>query len=281
MRIGVTSDIHTDISAANGEVARHLAHIAGRAELDALIICGDISPDIMVLSRTLSAFHHMDPKCKKMFVAGNHDIWLIGMKKEVTSHDKYSLITAICDEYGFHHLGDSPVVIGEVGFCGTIGWYDYSYKVDKYNIPEESYMEKTLSGAVWNDVNYARWNGSDPEIARKFEMELQEQIDSIKDNVSQIVVATHHIPFKECVLYRNRLPWDFFSAFMGSPGLGDICVNEPKVTHALFGHTHSDFFDTIRGVLAICSPIGYLTKPPRNLRKYVQNKLKIIELSSD
>ncbi len=139
-------------------------------------------------------------------------------------------------------------------------------------------MRKTLRGSVWNDVNYARWDGSDPEIAKLFEEELQEQIDSIRGQVSRIIVATHHLPFRECVLYRDELPWDFFSAFMGSEGLGQICVNEPLVTHALFGHTHGEFFETIRGVWAVCSPVGYLNDPPRGLKEYAQRRLKIIEL---
>jgi putative phosphoesterase len=277
MRIGVTSDIHTDISPANRRIARHLADAARRAELDVLVICGDISPDIMTLSRTLSAFHDIGQRCNKLFVAGNHDIWLIDLKN-ITSHDKYSLITTICREHGFHHLGDSPVILGQIGFCGTIGWYDYSYKRDEYPISEKSYMRKTLGGAVWNDVNYAKWNGSDPKIAGRFEKELQEQIDSIRDRVSRIIVVTHHVPFRECVVYRDELPWDFFSAFMGSAGLGEICFKEPLVTHALFGHTHSEFFEKVKGVQAVCSPIGYLTEPPKDLQEYARSRLKIIDV---
>jgi len=276
MRIGVTSDIHTDISPANRRIVKHLADAARRAQLDVLVICGDISPDIRNLSKTLSAFHHIGPKCKKLFVAGNHDIWLVN--RTITSHDKYSLITALCKECGFHHLGDSPVVVGQVGFCGTIGWYDYSYKRDEYPISEKSYMRKTLAGSVWNDVNYARWNGSDPEIADRFERELQGQINSIRDRVSRIIVVTHHVPFRECVIYRDELPWDFFSAFMGSAGLGEICLDEPLVTHALFGHTHSEFFKTVKGIWAVCSPVGYLTDPPEDLREYARSRLRIIDL---
>ena len=278
MRIGVTSDIHTDISRANRRVAKHLADAARCADLDILVICGDISPDIMTLSKTLSAFRDIGPKCRKLFVAGNHDIWLMHLRRIATSHDKYSLITTICKEHGFHHLGDSPVVVGQVGFCGTIGWYDYSYKQDKYPVSEKSYMRKTLGGAVWNDVNYAKWNGSDPEIASRFERELQEQIDSIRDRVSRIIVVTHHVPFRECVIYRDELPWDFFSAFMGSAGLGEVCFSEPLVTHIFFGHTHSEFFKTVRGIRAVCSPVGYLTDPPKDLREYVRARLRIIDL---
>jgi len=278
LRIGVTSDIHTDISPANRKIVKHLADVARQAELDALVICGDISPDIMTLSKTLSAFHDVGRNCEKLFVAGNHDIWLIGLNKRVTSHDKYSLITAVCEECGFHHLGDSALVVDDVGFCGTIGWYDYSYRRDNYRISEKSYMRKTLGGSVWNDVNYARWDGSDPEIARLFERELQEQIDSVRHQVSQIIVATHHLPFQECVMYRDELPWDFFSAFMGSKGLGEICANEPLVTHALFGHTHGESFETVQGVWAVCSPVAYLTDPPRDLKEYARSRLKILDL---
>ena len=278
MRIGVTSDIHTDISPANRRIVKYLADAAERAELDVLVICGDISPSIMTLSKTLSAFRHIDSACKKLFVAGNHDIWLVSVNSDVTSHGKYSLITAICSEYGFHHLGVCPVVLGKVGFCGTIGWYDYSYKQDKYPISEQSYTRKTLGGHIWNDVNYAKWNDSDPEIAKQFEEELQAQIDSVRDRVSRIIVATHHIPFREYVTYRDKLPWDFFSAFMGSVGLGDICFNEPLVTHAFFGHTHTEFFEEVNGIQAVCSPVGYLTDPPDNLREYAKSRLKIIDL---
>ena len=137
MRIGITSDIHTDTSPANSRIVEYIADEARRAELDVFVICGDISPNIMALSATLGAFHDIGSNCKKLFVAGNHDIWLVGLKETVTSHDKYSLITALCGEHGFHHLGDSPVILGQVGFCGTIGWYDYSYKRERYPILEK------------------------------------------------------------------------------------------------------------------------------------------------
>jgi hypothetical protein len=74
---------------------------------------------------------------------------------------------------------------------------------------------------------------------------------------------------------------------MGSAGLGEICLKEPLVTHALFGHTHTEFYKEIkaqdsseltRKVVAVCSPIGYLTEPPKDLKEYAKNRLKIIEL---
>ncbi|MBD3184901.1 hypothetical protein GF312_21640 [Candidatus Poribacteria bacterium] len=279
MRIGVTSDIHTDISPGNSQIIKHIAEAVKEAELDVFIICGDISANVMVFSRTLGAFHHIDSDCKKLLVAGNHDIWTSQTTGKIDSNDKYKLITAIASEHDFHHLGDSPVIIDKIGFCGTIGWYDYSYRNDKHNIPIKYYMKKFFQGSVWNDVNYAKWGKSDIEMARYFENELQNQINSIKNGVSRIIAVTHHVPFKECVKYKDKLPWDFFSAFMGSVGLGEICLKEPLITHALFGHTHANFNVNIKGVQAVCSPVGYLTDPPKSLSQYARQKLHIIDIA--
>lgn len=284
MRIGITSDIHADFSPFNRQIVNHLADIAKHSDLDILIICGDISSNIYILTEALSAFN--DVPCKKLFIAGNHDIWV--RNSGITSFHKYMLITKICDEIGFHHLGDSPFIINEVAFCGTIGWYDYSYKSDKYKIPDSSYEKKVYKGSVWNDVNFARWQLSDKEVTKKFSDDLQDQINFVKDKVSRIIVVTHHVPFRECVKYKDELPDDFFSAFIGSQILGQICFNEPLVTHSFFGHTHLEHFQEISpqkytdlkrsNILAVCSPIGYLTDPPANLYQYAQKMLKIVVL---
>ncbi len=278
MRIGLISDIHTDISPANRKIVSHIADAVGNANLDVLIICGDISPDIMTFSKTLLAFYDIGERCKKLFVAGNHDVWVMNGNRSITSREKYSLITKLCEEFKFHHLGDRPIVIDDVGFCGNIGWYDYSYKSSKFEIPEKAYISKTYGTSVWNDVNYARWNADDYQMAEYFEENLKEQINSIKGSCSKIIVATHHVPFRECVRYRDELPWDFFCAFMGSSVIGEICLSEPLVEYAFFGHSHIEFYRKIKNLWAVCSPIGYLTDPPKDLEEYAQKRLCIIEL---
>lgn len=281
MRIAVTSDIHTDITPANKHIVKHLVAVVEETRPDALIICGDVSPNLLEISRTFSAFQELSFPCHKFFVSGNHDIW-VNENNVLTSKQKYETITEVCAECDFHHLEGGPVIIDGVGFCGTIGWYDYSFKQDKYGVPLSQYESKRYGNSIWNDVNYAKWGCSDIELAHQFEDELQAQINAIKDGVSQIIVATHHLPFQENVLYRGELPWDFFSAFMGSRGLGEICVNEPLVTHVLFGHTHfkNPYRRDIKGVIAISSPVGYLyNKSKRSLPKYAREHLTIFEVS--
>ena len=278
MKIGVTSDLHTDVTPLNKQILPHIVEAAENAALDVFILAGDLSPNLFELAKTLIAFTESNLNCPKLFVPGNHDIW-VSEHPDITSEQKYDTITIVCRECDFHPLDATPFVKNGVGFCGTIGWYDYSFRHNKYKFSEETYASKQLLGSVWNDSNYAKWDGTDPEIARRFENKLRRQIRSIKDSVSQIIVTTHHVPFQECVRSRDKLPWDFFNAYMGSQGLGNLCLEEQLVTHALFGHTHAPIRQQVGNVTAICSPIGYLHDLPAcDLSVYAQERLTCFQL---
>ena len=278
MKIGVTSDLHIDASPLNKQILPHIVKAAEEAALDIFILAGDLSSNLLELAEILIAFTESNLNCPKLFVPGNHDIWVVE-HPDVTSEQKYDAIATICRECEFHPLDTAPFVQNGVGFCGTIGWYDYSFRHNKYNFSEETYASKQLLGSIWNDSNFAKWDGKDPEIAHRFENKLRDQIRSIKDSVSQIIVTTHHVPFRECVHSRGTLPWDFFNAYMGSQGLGRACLEEQLVTHTLFGHMHTPIRQQVGDITAICSPIGYLHESPvGDLTAYAQERLAYFEL---
>ena len=278
MKIGLISDLHTDVTPRNKALVPHLIDAVSAAKLDVLVLAGDLARHLVQLSETLNAFHLADLTCEKLFVPGNHDIWAIETRN-VTSEQKCGIISELCYACGFHPLMDRPFVKGKVGFCGTIGWYDYSFAPDGYDFSDAQYAEKELMGAIWNDKRYAKWEDTDPAVARRFEADLETQIASIQEDVSHIVVVTHHVPFQECVRYRGELPWDFFRAFMGSKNLGAQCLQEPLVTHALFGHTHQALDMKIRNVRAIAAPIGYLhEEPTMGLQAYAAQCLTCFEI---
>ena len=278
MKIGLISDLHTDVTPLNSAIVPHLIDAVKAAELDVFVLAGDLARHLVQLSETLNAFQLADLTCEKLFVPGNHDIWAVETR-DVTSEQKCKIISALCYECGFHPLMDAPFVKGQIGFCGTIGWYDYSFAPDQYDFSDAQYAEKTLMGAVWNDKRYAKWSGTDPMLARRFEAELEVQIADIQGDVSRIIVVTHHVPFRECIRYRGELPWDYFRAFMGSKHLGNICLEAPRVTHVLFGHTHQVLDMQIRNVRAICAPVGYLQeKPTVGLRDYAMQRLACFEV---
>lgn len=273
MKSGLISDLHTDVTPRNKEIVPHLINAVRAAALDVFVIAGDLARHLTELSETLNAFHLAGLTCEKLFVPGNHDIWAIETPA-VTSMQKCQIISDLCHECGFHPLIDEPLVKKKVGFCGTIGWYDYTFAPKGYHFSEAQYADKQLMGAVWSDKRYAKWMAADQAVAYRFEAELAEQINAIRDKVSRIIVVTHHVPFRECIQYHGKLPWDFFRAFMGSKGLGALCLSEPLVTHALFGHTHYAVDRHVGNVRAICAPIGYLhEKPIEGLQAYAEQRL--------
>ena len=278
MKIGLISDLHTDVTPLNKAIVPHLIEAVKAAQLDVFVLAGDLARHLIQLSETLNAFQLADLACEKLFVPGNHDIWAIETP-DVTSEQKCEIISTLCYECGFHPLMDAPLIKGQIGFCGTIGWYDYSFAPAKYDFSDAQYAEKTLMGAVWNDKRYAKWSETDRGVARRFESALKAQIAALRGDVSRIVVVTHHVPFQACIRYRGELPWDFFRAFMGSKHLGEICLDEPRVTHVLFGHTHQALDMQIRNLQAICAPVGYLQeKPTIGLREYATQRLACFEI---
>ncbi len=281
MKIGLISDLHTDATEANRAIIPILIDAIKTANLDVFVLAGDITPKLTDFYEILGEFAEAKLTCRKFFVPGNHDIW-VNKEGNMTSAQKCRVISEICRDHGFHPLNESPQIIDSVGFCGTIGWYDYTYASDKYDFTQEQYAEKQLMGAVWSDKRYVIWSGTDPEVSQRFEEELSQQISSIRSDVERIIVVTHHVPFRECIRYRNELPWDYFRAFYGSVGLGNISLQEPLVSHVLFGHIHYPVNQQIDHVRAICAPIGYFHEhPSEGLETFVQNRLTCFTIAHD
>ena len=278
MKIGLVSDLHTDVTPFNKALVPHLIAAVKAAELDVFVLAGDLARHLVQLSETLNAFHLADLACEKLFVPGNHDIWTTETP-DVTSEQKCEIISKLCYACGFRPLMDEPFIRERIGFCGTIGWYDYSFAPDGYDFSDTQYTEKTLMGAIWNDKRYAKWSDTDPAIAQRFAAALKTQIAAIRNDVSRMIVVTHHVPFRACIRYRGELPWDYFRTFMGSKRLGECCLEEPLVTHVLFGHTHRAIDMQIRNIRAICAPVGYLREEPKiGLPAYATQCLAAFEI---
>ena len=281
MKIGLISDLHTDATQANRDITPFLIDAIKAADLDVFVLAGDITPKLTEFYEILAEFNKANLTCHKLFVPGNHDIW-VSNQANMTSEQKCRVIAEICRDNNFHPINTNTQIIENVGFCGTIGWYDYTYASDKYDFTQEQYAEKELMGTVWSDKRYVNWTETDPEVAHRFEKELEQQIASLKNKVQRIIVVTHHVPFRECIRYRGELPWDYFRAFYGSVGLGEICLKEPLISHVLFGHIHYPVNQQIGTVKAICAPIGYFhEQPSEGLETYVNERLTCFDITND
>ncbi|RKU28826.1 hypothetical protein C6497_08690 [Candidatus Poribacteria bacterium] len=279
MKIGLVSDLHTDATEANKELIPFLISVIEDAEVDAFILAGDISASLTEFYDILDQFNNIKLECPKLFVPGNHDIW-VNKDGGMTSTQKCGIISEICQDHDFHSLIDKPYIRDNVGFCGTIGWYDYSFAPKEFNLSIEQYEKKQFNGRIWNDKRFANWEDTDQAIAKKFEKHLTSQIVSIVDKVERIVVVSHHVPFRQCMQYRGVLSNDYFHAFMGSKGIGEICLKESLITHVFFGHLHETVDQVINNLRVVCSPVGYLHEFPQDgLQTYAERSLTCICLT--
>src|SRR5262245_44688652 len=75
------------------------------------------------------------PSVAMRFTSWKHDIALRG----------------IAAEHGFHYLPGSPLIIGAVGFAGSLGWYDYSLRDPRLDgaIGRHQYEEGTFNRLQW------------------------------------------------------------------------------------------------------------------------------------
>ncbi|MEW5948375.1 MAG: metallophosphoesterase [Thermodesulfobacteriota bacterium] len=257
MKIAFTSDIHTDVSPENERVPEIQVPILLRESPDIFIVCGDVSADQRHFEGTLKKYGRLT--CPKLVVAGNHDLWVENEEENSIEKYRYTL-PKLAKENRFIYLGFEPYVTGNVGFVGTCGWYDYSFRNEGLNgeIPEHAYKTKKFGGRRWMDAVYCNWSSmEDAEVAGIMNESLKRQIVKVEDAVDHIVVVLHHVPFRELLTYKNDPSWDFLNAFTGNTKTAEIIRASSKVRVVLYGHTHERKEQTVDGILAMTHSVGY------------------------
>lgn len=269
VRIASVSDLHTDY-AENREAVVALAAEIYRRGADVVIVDGDISHRDDRILRGLLAFREV---CDVVaYVPGNHDVWYpvanAAEQPELDTWVRYrEELAAIASEAGAFYIPSAPLRLGPVAIAGTCGWYDYSLmRPDlRATIGEERIAAKRWGPYMWRDAvlcAFRRADGtvmSDAEVAERMQADLQAQLASLDADasVTDVVVATHHQPFNEVVTRKGELPWDYFNAFMGSAGLGEVIRAASKVRAAIYGHTHVVGHHVVGGIPVYGTPLGY------------------------
>ena len=260
MRLIVTADLHYEFGEYRPRVDALAAEIC-RTGADALAIAGDtFAHDLSVLERCLRLFDGF--RGEKLLIAGNHDLWT----RSGDSFDLYErLIPQAAAACGFHDLDKGERVVGDVGFAGTIGWYDYSFRDESIGVPNRFYEAKAAPGyalgspefrhlferaddlsaaalkahSLWMDGRMIRWSLDDRRFTQLTLERLEAQLAVLEPRVRTIVAITHHVPFAEMLRRKSDPTWAFGNAFMGSVGLGETLLRHEKVSHAVFGHSHT------------------------------------------
>jgi predicted phosphohydrolase len=259
MRLIVTADLHYNIVRSMAPTRRLAAEVCKEAA-DALIIVGDTcGKDVSILGECLRLFDGF--RGRRMLVAGNHDLWTDGADSLVRYERE---LLEVCRECGVHYLDDGPLVLEGVGFVGSVGWYDYTYRSAKLGVPLRFYQAKMGPGAAanlpdfwhlvmdhedvsrealgiatqWMDGQFVHLPFSDLDFTRILVEKLERHLGEVSERCDQIVAAIHHIPFAEILDPKKSPMWQFGNAFMGSELFGDLLLEWPKVRHVFCGHSH-------------------------------------------
>ncbi len=295
MRIVAFSDAHIDINSRpkpsdeEKNFLECLIEVLQNTKPDILICAGDLTPDTQLLEKALRAIVQEVNAQHHFFVPGNHDIWFrssVDPSSDASSSlDKHErVLPQVCKDTGFHFLPGCPKIINGLGFLGSVGWYDYSYRNSLWNkqIIPLYYAAKRWRGIVWNDVNYAEWEMADPEVCKWMIQTLENDYQQLEEKgMDECLLTLHHIPFRKFVIYKNTPNWDFCSAFMGSQQFGDWALSHKKISTTIFGHTHTPQEGQIETIYAYCNPIGYLweTKGITDLSTFLQTRVIIKDIT--
>jgi len=272
MRIAFTSDVHIDHHATNQLVWQEMIALLKDLAPDVFICGGDVAAEETQFGLAMMALEQV--ACPKLFVPGNHDVWVQKagwVKRGVTSQRKYEqLLPALCRAAGVHPLWIEPYVLGQVAFCGSLGWYDYSLRNEALDaqLSAADYRRKTFQDRVWNDGRFAYWltpatpagtrqRLSDEAVTMHMVQTLSQQLQAVQTQVTHIVGVTHMLPFRSMMRYQHDVRADYFGAFMGSVRLGAVLQACPKVSLVLAGHTHRQVTVQVGQVTALTSPVGY------------------------
>ena len=214
------------------------------ASPDAIILAGDAGNTLEHLSTVLSLFDHID--ARKLFVAGNHDVWIESQNgRLLDSREKYlRRIPEVCEQAGFHDLSHGPAVIDNVGFVGSLGWYDYTFADPRLDLDANDYWQGRYEDEIWWDKEMTFWPSSsnpgirarDPEVCSEFADALAGHIAQIEKRVDRIVAVIHTLSFVD-TLPRSDPPY-YFDAYAGAERLGRVVEANAKVTHCINGHKH-------------------------------------------
>ena len=273
MKVVYTSDLHIDVSDGNRRTVAAVSRLVREARPDVVVVAGDAGNTIETLEETLSYFDGVD--ARKFFVPGNHDVWIESANGAlVDSRSKYArLIPDACRRRGFHDLGQEPVVIGEVGFVGSLGWYDYSFADPRLGLGEDDYWKGRYGDEIWWDKKMTYWvappdsgpvrrSGGeearermrDIDVCREMTARLDADLRSIEGSVTKIISIIHTLPFFVGIP-RSDPPY-YLDAYTGSARLGEVLQGHKKVEHCIHGHKHTSGEWTVGGVRVYRRTLG-------------------------
>lgn len=300
MRIAFTSDLHVEYHL---EVVGLLAEEVARLAPDALVLAGDVCPDLGRLERAL----HLVTRavdCPVLFLPGNHELWCGGAQGPgPNSRERYEqVLPALARRAGALPLGTAPERLGPVAFVGVTGWHDGSlgapvWPLEKLDAPsaigaepgpEEQVTSVAPASMLCMDHAQVHWPDaegaplSDAALSRLMCEALAEQMERLGDHAGPVVAVTHVLPHPGLLGEVAGTPLAAAVPHLGSRALWPILTSHPRVALVVCGHLHLPRRVLLEGphgaVPCEISPVGYPREIPGTLAGQVADRLRIVEL---
>ncbi len=269
MKIGILSDIHVDVNyKEDNRVEDAVLKCVEKNNIEILIIAGDISSDYR---KTLSVLNEFEKQssARILFVPGNHDIW---NKKHQNMNTNF-IYNELKKYKG--NLSRKNIVIGDWAFVGDIGWYDYSFGSDEYEIAD--FCKGKAFERTWQDKNYVDWEMTDIEVNDRFYNMLKERLEQVKDK--KIIFVTHMVIHEAFIVHESREIWKYFNAFLGSKKYKNL-IKEYNVKYAIMGHVHYRKRGKVGSIEYICNCLNYRNEwyDSEDAYKEVDKAMYLIEI---
>jgi len=256
MRLLITADLHFNHPRSR-PLAIDLIEQMNQAGGDALLLAGDTAvADGDHLEACLTRFKFDGPK---LFLCGNHELWTQGPD----SHQLFTTELPLrVKELGWQWLETDPLVTTRFAVVGTVGWYDYTFATSRLAIPRRFYEGKISPGAAeylnrhdllgdrsdltpdalqivarWNDQKFVKLHRSDETFVEECLMRLDAQLQAVA-HAPRVIVATHHVPFRELLPPGHFSQIEFAKAYLGSEKLGEVIRRHQNVAQVFCGHSH-------------------------------------------
>jgi len=216
-------------------------------DFDSVILGGDNAELSSGLQNHKVLFERLKTRfdCPAGFITGNHELW-----GKLANLSSWRLINEIFPdlgkEYGFVHLEQRNLNVGDVSFVGTYGHFDYSFLRQNKGVS----MDELLKGIfvtegkeiTWKDRLNMDWEGKrDEEVCAKLIKAFDERI---KTSTGKSISISHTIPRLSLNGWTDSPAQYFMEVYSGSNLIGDVLEAHGGEYH-FCGHTHAKARDKI------------------------------------
>lgn len=238
LRLFAVSDIHTDYQ----ENKNWISSLSNSDyKNDILILAGDISSNIRLLTQTLRILK--SKFMQVLFIPGNHDLWIEG-NLNINSLEKFDLIQKITDEFGV--ITEVFEYQNEIRIIPLLGWYDYSFGEPSNQLNN-----------CWMDYFRCKWpeNFNEKQITNYF-ISKNTYTPSLSLREKKIVTFSHFLPRIDLMPFYIPHSKRFIYPVLGTNILEKQIREINPIIH-IYGHSHVNLSVKKNKIQYINNAFGY------------------------